>query len=53
MTTCILSEHNTIKLELNNKSRSKNTQMEAEQHIAQQSVNHRRYMGGNQNVPGI
>jgi exonuclease III len=37
ITPCILSDHNAIKLELNNKSRSRkySKQLEAEQHIAQ------------------
>jgi hypothetical protein len=32
----ILSDHNELNLEINNKNSSKNTQLEAEQHIAQQ-----------------
>jgi exonuclease III len=36
---CILSDHNALKLELNNKNNSRK-QLEAEQHIAQRSVGH-------------
>jgi exonuclease III len=39
---CILSDHNALKLEINNKNNSKKTckQLEAEQHIAQRSMGH-------------
>jgi endonuclease/exonuclease/phosphatase family metal-dependent hydrolase len=39
---CILSDHNALKLEINNKNNSKKTckQLETEKHIAQRSMGH-------------
>jgi hypothetical protein len=48
ITPCILSDHNAIKLGLNNKAAAEN-----KQDIAQWSVDHRRNKGWNKKVSGI
>jgi hypothetical protein len=53
ITPCILPDNNAIQLEINNKSSSRKYSNLVEQHIAQQSVDHRRNKGGNQKVPKI
>jgi hypothetical protein len=46
ITPCIISDHNALKLELNNRTTEENMQITgSEKNIAQQSVGHRRNRG--------